>query len=134
MIVQIMKKRIFVFSVLATFFVENKNDDRQRETGEFFSVRKAGLPDGLFSNRKSQLWVNFGGSFNGKSWYILGPFGLFYCYWKYFMAIWYIVLSFGIFFSVLVFCTRKNLATLPQSSKLASQQLFDIQLSFSCCA
>jgi hypothetical protein len=37
---------------------------------------------------------------------------LFYCYWKYFMAIWYILWSFGIFFPVLVFCTKKNLATL----------------------
>jgi hypothetical protein len=32
---------------------------------------KAGLPDGLFSNQKSQLFVNFGGSCNGKYWYIL---------------------------------------------------------------
>jgi hypothetical protein len=36
---------------------------------------------------------------------------LFYCYWKYFMAIWYILWSFGIFFPILVFCTKKNLAT-----------------------
>jgi hypothetical protein len=51
----------------------------------------AGLPDGLFSNQKSQFWINFGGPCNGKSWYILWPFGLFYCYWKYLMAIWYFV-------------------------------------------
>jgi hypothetical protein len=31
----------------------------------------AGLPDGLFSNQKSQIWVNFGGPLNGKCWYIL---------------------------------------------------------------
>jgi hypothetical protein len=31
----------------------------------------AGLPDGLFSNQKSQIWVNFGGPWNGKCWYIL---------------------------------------------------------------
>jgi hypothetical protein len=30
-----------------------------------------GLPDGLFSNQKSQIWVNFGGPLNGKCWYIL---------------------------------------------------------------
>jgi hypothetical protein len=31
----------------------------------------AGLPDGLFSNQKSQIWVNFWGPFNGKYWNIL---------------------------------------------------------------
>jgi hypothetical protein len=30
-----------------------------------------GLPDGLFSNQKSQIGVNFGGPLNGKCWYIL---------------------------------------------------------------
>jgi hypothetical protein len=52
-----------------------------------------------------------------KSWYILWPFGLFNCNWKYFMAIWYILWSFGIFFPVLVFCTKKNLATLFQTQQ-----------------
>jgi hypothetical protein len=33
--------------------------------------RGAGLPDGLFSNQKFQIWVNFGGHLNGKCWYIL---------------------------------------------------------------
>jgi hypothetical protein len=28
-----------------------------------------GLPDGLFSNQKYQIWVNFGGPLNGKCWY-----------------------------------------------------------------
>jgi hypothetical protein len=31
----------------------------------------SGLPDGLFSNQKSQIWVNFVGPLNGKCWYIL---------------------------------------------------------------
>jgi hypothetical protein len=35
------------------------------------------LPDGLFSNQKSQIWVNFGGPLNVKCWYILWPFGIF---------------------------------------------------------
>jgi hypothetical protein len=35
----------------------------------------------------------------------LQPFGIF-------GFIWYILLSFGIFFPALVFCTKKNLATL----------------------
>jgi hypothetical protein len=38
-----------------------------------------------------------------------GPFyGLLFC----FMDIWYSLWKFGIFFPVLVFCTKKNLATL----------------------
>jgi hypothetical protein len=61
---------------------------------------------------KIPIWVNFGGSWNGKSWYI-------------YMTIWRILLpleifnvhlvylsSFGIFSPVLVFCSKKNLATL----------------------
>jgi hypothetical protein len=31
----------------------------------------SGLPDGLFSKPKIPIWVNFGGSCYGKSWYIL---------------------------------------------------------------
>jgi hypothetical protein len=35
---------------------------------------------------KIPSWVNFRGSCNGKCWYILCPFSLFYGHWKYFMA------------------------------------------------
>jgi hypothetical protein len=35
-----------------------------------------GLPDGTFSSQKIQIWVNFGGPGNFKSWYILWPFGI----------------------------------------------------------
>jgi hypothetical protein len=38
----------------------------------------AGLPDGLFFKPKIPIWVNFGGPCNGKSWYMLKPFGQFY--------------------------------------------------------
>jgi hypothetical protein len=44
---------------------------------------QAGLPDGLFSNQKIPIWVNFGGSSNGMLvyfmaiWSILGPFDIF---------------------------------------------------------
>jgi hypothetical protein len=38
-------------------------------------------------------------------WYIVGPFGIFY-------GIWYISCLIGSFFPVLVFCCKKNLATL----------------------
>jgi hypothetical protein len=37
---------------------------------------------------KIPIWVNFAGSCNRKSWYILCPFGQFYCYCKNVRAIW----------------------------------------------
>jgi hypothetical protein len=46
---------------------------------------------------KIPIWINLGGSCNGKFWNILCPFGLFYGHLKYFMAIWYILRPFGIF-------------------------------------
>jgi hypothetical protein len=71
----------------------------------------SGLPDGIFSNQKSQfgyfLWAC-----NGKGWYILWPFGLFYEYLVQFMAIWYICWLLGKFSTVLVIVTEKNMATL----------------------
>jgi hypothetical protein len=45
------------------------------------------LPDGLFSNQKSQIWVNFGGPLNGKCWYILWPFGIFYGHLVFFVVL-----------------------------------------------
>jgi hypothetical protein len=36
------------------------------------------LPDGLFSNQKIPVWVNFGGLWIGKCLYILWPFGTIY--------------------------------------------------------
>jgi hypothetical protein len=36
-------------------------------------------------------------------WYILLPFGTFYCHLVYFTAIWYILLPFGIFYGNLVY-------------------------------
>jgi hypothetical protein len=74
-----------------------------------------------------QIWVNFGGSFNRRCWYILWPFGIFQDHIVYLMAIWYISRSYSKFcghlvyfmvnlyiFPVLVCCTKKNLATLVQ--------------------
>jgi hypothetical protein len=78
-----------------------KIDDRAKE-----SVPKigweAGLPDGTFSD---QIWVILGGSCNGRCWYILWPFGLFYGHLVYI----------GTFFPVLVSCTKITLATLMGS-------------------
>jgi hypothetical protein len=55
----------------------------------FLRLTRAGLPDGLFSNQKSQFWL---GPWNGICCYVLWPFGTFYGH--------------------LVCCTKKNLATL----------------------
>jgi hypothetical protein len=62
------------------------------------SHTKPGLPDGLFSNQKYQIWVNFGVTCNGSSWTILRPFGIFYCHLVYIGAVW-----FGIFCGHLVY-------------------------------
>jgi hypothetical protein len=60
---------------------------------------------------KILIWVNFGGTCNGRCWYTSLPFRLFYSHLIYFVAIGYILLLFGIF-SILVCCTKTNLATL----------------------
>jgi hypothetical protein len=46
-------------------------------------VNEAGLPDGIFSNQKMPIWVNFGGPWNGKVWH------------TYSLAIWNILLPFS---------------------------------------
>jgi hypothetical protein len=63
---------------------------------------------------KIPIWVNFGGSCNGRCWSILWPFGLFYGHWVNFVAIWYN-------FTILVCCT--NLATLISMYMLAILQI-----------
>jgi hypothetical protein len=73
---------------------------------------QSGLPDGLVSNQKAKIWVNFGGPFNGNCWYILWPFGIFYGHLVKFMAVWYGLWSFVIFFPIWNVGTKKNLATL----------------------
>jgi hypothetical protein len=51
---------------------ERAVNDPFLETSQPFHVDSGtGLPDGLFSNQKSQIWVNFGGPLNGQCWYIL---------------------------------------------------------------
>jgi hypothetical protein len=85
----------------------------QQLSKEFKEDSAAGLPDGIFSNQKIPIWVNFGGSCNGRCWYILWPFSLFNCHFAhifrghlvYFMVI-------GIFSLILVWCKKTNLATL----------------------
>jgi hypothetical protein len=77
-----------------------------------------------FQNQKIQIWVNYGGSCNGRCCYILSPLGMYMlrpfglCYdpllyvtaiWYmvYFVAIWYILWSFGIFFPFRYVVLRK---------------------------
>jgi hypothetical protein len=38
---------------------------------------------------KIPIWVNFGGPWNGKCWYVFWPFGIFYGHLVQFMAVWY---------------------------------------------
>jgi hypothetical protein len=64
----------------------------------------------VYFQTKNPIWINFGGSCNRTSCYILWPLGLFYKYLVYFMVIWYVFG--GIFVPVLVWCIKKNLATL----------------------
>jgi hypothetical protein len=56
---------------------------------------------------KIQSWVNFGGSCNGRCWYILWTLGPFYVPLLYFMDIWYSSWKFGIFFPFWYFVRRK---------------------------
>jgi hypothetical protein len=64
-----------------------------------------GLPDSLFFKPKIPIWVNLGRFCYGNSWYILRPLEIFNGHLVYFVVIWYI-------FPILVFWTKKNLATL----------------------
>jgi hypothetical protein len=63
------------------------------------------LPDGLFSNQKYQIWVNFGGPLNGRG---LGMdyVGVFYDHLEYFMAIWYNLWPFVIVCGHLVYFSQ----------------------------
>jgi hypothetical protein len=93
---------------LVMFFSAKKGETKTFRRRLWFCT---GLPDCIFK-QKIPIGVNFGGSRNGRCWYILWPFGLF-------TVIWYILWQFGRFygylvdfFPVLVCFTKKNLATL----------------------
>jgi hypothetical protein len=49
---------------------------------------KPRLPDGTYLKPKIPIWVNFGGLWNGRAWYVLWPFGTYYGHLIHFMAIW----------------------------------------------
>jgi hypothetical protein len=60
-----------------------------------------GCQIGIVSNQTIPIGVNFGGSYNGRCWYIIWPFGPFYGYLVYFMALWPILWLFGPFYGYL---------------------------------
>jgi hypothetical protein len=64
------------------------------------------------------------GKFYGQSVYI------FDCHFVYFIAIWYILWSFWYFPPVLVYCTKKNLATLESGKKTAKKLMPAVPLKF----
>jgi hypothetical protein len=71
------------------------------------SVSQAGLPDGIFSNLK---YLHLGKFWRALEW---KKVGLFFCHLEYNMAIWYIQWTFiWLFSGDLVYCVKKNLATL----------------------
>jgi hypothetical protein len=78
---------------------------------------RARVARGYFFKPKIQIGVKNGGPWNGKCWYILWSFGIFYSHLEYFTAIWYILRPFGnvvaiwYIFPLLVYCVKKNLAT-----------------------
>jgi hypothetical protein len=84
------------------------------------NVAITGLPDGIFSNQKFPIEVNFGGPCNGRCWHHLWPFGLcilvsfgkFCGHLVCLVVIGYIIRLLGIISPVLVYCTKKNLAPL----------------------
>jgi hypothetical protein len=73
---------------------------------------------------KIQIWGNFGGSCNGRCWYILWKLGPFYGLFLYFMDIAIVRGNLVYFFPVLVFCTKKNLATLERSAQIETNRPF----------
>jgi hypothetical protein len=90
-----------------------------------------GLPDGIFSNHKSQFWVNLGGPWNKKN------IGTLYGRLEYITAIWYILGPFGnlvvpklvgIFSPVLVYSMRTNQATLVGQTRLHSVSFSSIKM------
>jgi hypothetical protein len=62
------------------------------------------------------------GKFYGRSVYFTA-ISYFYGHLVYFMTIWYILRSFWYIVPILVYCTKKNLATLQETRAQASHQL-----------
>jgi hypothetical protein len=65
-----------------------------------------------FRTKKNPSLVKFWMVLEWKMLVFLEPFCLLYGQMVYFIAVWYILWSIGIFLPALVYCTKKNLATL----------------------
>jgi hypothetical protein len=59
------------------------------------------LPDGSFGKTKIQIWVKFGGTWNGKCWHNLLTFVILNGPLVYLVVIWYIFRSIGMFKKIL---------------------------------
>jgi hypothetical protein len=57
---------------------------------------------------KILIWVNLGGSWIGKGWYILWPFEIYYGHFGTFYEYFKKLLLFGIFSPVLVYCVKEK--------------------------
>jgi hypothetical protein len=102
---------------LRQLHVSCQPQDALLQQGRPFALKldKAGLPDGIFSNQKSQfgsilksLTMKDVDLFYGHLIYFTANWYTCYDHLAYFVVIWYI-------FPVLVCCTKKNLATLDKS-------------------
>jgi hypothetical protein len=105
-----MMEKLEIFSMTS----QHQRDPRK----SFFSCHVAPCRVARWSvfKPKIRIWANFGGPWNGKCWYILWPFGIFYGLLVLFMSVWYSLWSFVIFFPFWYVCTKKNLATMRRST------------------
>jgi hypothetical protein len=76
----------------------------------------------VYFQTKIPIWVNFEGSCNGRHWYILLPFGLFYGHWVYFVVFWYMLPP---FWYVVWYVVPENLATLVWKAIRGMQKFSD---------
>jgi hypothetical protein len=84
------------------------------------------LPDVVFANQKYQFWYILGDV-------VMKNVGLFSGNFVPFMSIWYIHVCFvgiGYIFTILVYCTKKNLATLEPILRLLNLQLQRLRCKF----
>jgi hypothetical protein len=65
---------------------ESKKTQKRKE-------RKNGVARWFIFKPKIPIWVNFGGSLNGRCWYIM-----YMAVWSILRSFWYIIRPFGIFF------------------------------------
>jgi hypothetical protein len=88
-------------------FAVNLNIHNAAENFVYLQLLRARVARWHISKPKIPIWVNFGGYSNRRCWYSISPFGLFYGYLVYFVAIryifiviWYIFSCFGMLYRV----------------------------------